>query len=261
MRGSRASHDEGPVLFARYAYPPNALELCGPADPDGLREAMVEGSDVDHLAHLATQFDGAWPYLELIAGANGIDDPLDRRVVRAYWLGNELLHHVPLSALVRSLEDRFSRRTGRDVDAVLAAAVTGALAQHSFHVFAVYHWLGLLRAGVEGPPLDVLDRCRIRWGRVESLEGDIALVTSRPLTFVGSRLTLAEERIEEAHHHVGAAAGVPTLRPGDIVSMHWDWICERLSPPSLAWLRSCTQHNLDAVNALARPGPAKLLSA
>ena len=256
MRGSRAG--EGPVLFARYAYPPNALELCGPADPDGLREAMVEGADVDHLAHLATQFEGAWPYLELIAGANGIDDPLDRRVVRAYWLGNELLGHVPMVTLARSLQDRFARRRGRDVDAVLAAALAGALAQHSFHVFAVYPWLGLLRAGVEGPPLEVLDRCRIRWGRVESLEGDVALVTSRPLVFVGSRLTWASERLEEVHHHLDA--GAPTLRPGDVVSMHWDWICERLSPRSLGWLHSCTQHNLDAVNALARPGPAKLLS-
>ena len=39
-------------------------------------------------------FEGAYPYLELIASENGIADPLDARVVEAYWLGNDLLEHV-----------------------------------------------------------------------------------------------------------------------------------------------------------------------
>ena len=250
---------DGPVLFARYAYPPNALGLCGPGDPEGLRQSMAEGTDPDHLAHLATQFDGAWPYLELIAGANGIDDPLDRRVVRAYWLGNDLLGRVPMGALATSLEDRFARRAGRGFESVVAAALSGAVAQHSFHVFAVYPWLGLLRAGVQGPPLQVLDQCRIRWGRVEALDDGVALVTSSPLEFVGSRLTLATERLEKVHYQADAAGFARALRPGDVVSMHWDWICERLSCEELASVRACTRRNLAAVNDLARPGPAMLL--
>ena len=38
------------------------------------------------------------PYLRLIAAANGIADPLDRRVVEAYWLGNGLLERTDLPA-------------------------------------------------------------------------------------------------------------------------------------------------------------------
>src|ERR1035437_6641781 len=80
----------GPELFARYAYPPNELGYCGPAEPSALLEAAAEGGQESLTAHLARQFEGAWPYLELIAGCNAVVDPLDRRVVEAYWIGNDL---------------------------------------------------------------------------------------------------------------------------------------------------------------------------
>ena len=73
----------GPVLFARYAYPPNELGYCGPSDPSALLEGATQGERVEFLAHLAQQFEGAWPYLELIAGCSGVADPLDREVVEA----------------------------------------------------------------------------------------------------------------------------------------------------------------------------------
>ncbi len=103
----------GPLLFARYAYPPNALGLCGADTPRTLLEygdaRRVDGG----LAELARTFDGAWPYLTLIAGANGIADPLDPRVVEAYWVGNELLERVRPAELARHVDDRFRGRLGR----------------------------------------------------------------------------------------------------------------------------------------------------
>ena len=112
------------------------------------------------LAELARTFEGAWPYLELIAGANGIADPLDPRVVEAYWVGNELLDRVSPGALARHVDDRFRGRIGRSWSTSLDAVAAGAVPHHSFHVFAVYPWLGLLRTGVVDEPLRVLDRCR-----------------------------------------------------------------------------------------------------
>lgn len=246
----------GAVLFARYAYPPNALDLCGPDDASGLWDATVEGTDLAYLSHLATQFEGAWPYLELIARANGIDDPLDARVVQAYWIGNELTRRVPTAVLASSLEQRFARRAGRRFEPLVDAALGGGVAQHSFHVFAVYPWLGLLRSGTTGPSLEVLDRCRIRWGRVESVDGDQALVTSRPLEFVGSKLRLAGPRVEVVQCRRHDAGLVAELHVGDTVSLHWDWVCDVLSPRSQSWLAHSTRRNLDAVNSLASPGPA-----
>ena len=64
--------DPGPLLFARYAYPPNALGYCGPQDHRALLEYAAAGVVDRGLRELAQGFDGAWPYLRLIAEAAGI---------------------------------------------------------------------------------------------------------------------------------------------------------------------------------------------
>jgi Family of unknown function (DUF6390) len=251
----------GPLLFARYAFPPNRLGYCGPGDPDVLFEAAADGHDLSELSHLASQFDGAWPYLELIASCNGIDDPLDERVVEAYWVGNALLRGIPASVIIRSLTDRFAKRAGMRLDAIAAAVLLGGVAQHSFHVFAVYPWLGLLRAGMEAPPLIVLDRCRIRSGVVEAVAGDTATVRSRHLTFDGSQLSLGAEELETARVGADGLTLAPVVVPGDTVSLHWDWVCDRLDPTAVSWLTRSTVANLAAVNALPQPGPATVSGA
>jgi hypothetical protein len=251
----------GPVLFARYAYPPNELGYCGPSDSGALIESATGEGGAGVLAQLATQFDGAWPYLELIAGCNGIADPLDRRVVEAYWVGNELARRVPAMSLAASLDDRFARRTARHFEPLVSAAFTGGVIQHSFHVFAVYPWLGLLRAGKEGAPLEILDRCRIRWGLVVEVSGDFLTVTSRSLQFEGSRLGLWPERLEVVRRARDGVGFVEDVAPGDVVSLHWDWVCDRLSDISLRWLMDCTRMNLHAVNCLGQPGPAVVCGA
>ena len=83
-----------PLLFARYALPPNERGLCGPADNAALGGYALAGQAGPDLTWLASQFAGAWPYLQLIAAANGLADPLDTRVVEAYWVGNSLLDNV-----------------------------------------------------------------------------------------------------------------------------------------------------------------------
>jgi hypothetical protein len=245
----------GPILFARYAYPPNALGYCGPADHEALLGAASNG-DLRGLSHLAARFEGAWPYLELIAGCNGIADPLDERVVEAYWVGNALLDRVPAQALIASLESRFARQVAPDFPSMAAAVPLGGVAHHSFHVFAVYPWLGLLRSGTQGPALTVLDRCRIRWGRVEAVDGDNLIVANRTLEFRDDRLVLGKVCLEKARRGTSGIEILDDLAVGEVVSLHWDWACERLSTARLGRLRRATARNLAAVNALSRPGPA-----
>lgn len=249
---------DGPVLFARYAYPPNALGYCGGDDPSLLLGLATDDQPHDaDLRHLATRFEGAWPYLELIAACNGIGDPLDRRVVEAYWVGNRLLGRVPAEALWRCLDNRFARRAGRLFEPMAAAVPLGGVPHHSFHVFGVYPWLGLLRSGREDPALTVLDRCRIRWGTVVSVEDDHVLVRNRLLTFRGSRLLVGDdEEIEVARHSADGVGFVDELAPGDAVSLHWDWVCDRLDRRALRNLQLWTALNLRVVNATPTPGPA-----
>jgi hypothetical protein len=167
----------GPLLFSRYAYPPNQLGYCGPADHQALLEYGAVGLVDRGLVQLAQGFAGAWPYLELIAHATGIGDPLDRRVVEAYWVGNALLDRVDMLTFGNSLMDRFRRRSGSAWGHLAEAIPAGAVPHHSFHVFGVYPWVGLLGEGRKvDHPLRVLDRCRIRWGRVVAAEGNEVVV-------------------------------------------------------------------------------------
>lgn len=250
----------GAVRFARYAYPPNELGYCGPDAARQLLEQVTAGVDDVDLHRLVRGFEGAWPYLELIAGANGIADPLDSRVVEAYWVGNQLLAHVGPKLMGDSLEDRFKGRAGGAWPRLAETVPVGALPHHSFHVFGVYPWVGLLREGRTVEPLRVLDRCRIRWGQVVSVGIGEAVVRSRPLAWDGRRLSLGAPREEHALLSVDGLGLAGRVGTGDWCALHWDWVCERLEAVQVASLRHHTLRQLAAVNATAHPAPAAVLA-
>jgi Family of unknown function (DUF6390) len=239
---------DGPLLFARYAYPPNQLGYCGGDDHRALLEQTSAGVVDGGLRQSLRSFEGAWPYLELIAAANGLDDPLDARVVEAYWLGSPLLDRVGFALLGGSLDERFRHRAGRSWPRLAEAIPNGALPHHSFHVLGVYPFVGLLRNGVVTEPLHVLDRCRIRWGQVVAVTGDHAVVRSRPLEWDGHHLVLGAVREEVAVTGEGSMHLTRALAAGDWCSLHWDWVCDRLEPAQVRALQHYTETQLAAVN-------------
>jgi Family of unknown function (DUF6390) len=256
-----SGRDDGLVLFARYAYPPNALGYCGPADHRTLLDYGSEQVVDRGLGELARAFTGPWPYLTLMAGAAGIDDPFDRRVVEAYWVGNDLLDAVDMHDFGVTLVERFRPRAGRSFDHLAEQIPAGAVAHHSFHVFGVYPWVGLLHSGRAAHPLHQLDRCRIRWGRVTSIAGDRVVVRYRPLAWDGSRLSLGSPELETVTRAVQGVGFVPGLQIGDDVALHWDWVCDRLTPRQLTNLRRYTARQLDITNRrVAHSGPGMVLS-
>ncbi|MCW4353091.1 DUF6390 family protein [Hoyosella sp. YIM 151337] len=235
----------GSALFARYAYPPNELGYCGPPDAGAAAAAHAASVPDVGASAWARGFDGAWPYLEAIASAIGAADPLRSDVVDAYWVGGSLLRAVDSEGLLRALRRAFAHQAG-----TLLGDVDEALAHHSFHVCAAYPWARLLEKGPVA--LSVLQNCRIRWGTVVAVDSSSATVVSRPLEFRGV-LTLgppAEERVRwRTEHHQLA---VPP-RSGDVFSIHWDWMCERLSTAQVESLHACTEQTLRIVNrVLAR---------
>lgn len=243
-----APRADGPLLFARYAYPPNELGYCGGDDHRALLEQTSAGVVDGDLRQRLREFEGAWPYLELIAAANHLDDPLDARVVEAYWLGSGLLDKVGPALLAGSLDERFRRRAGRSWSALAGAIPNGALPHHSFHVLGVYPFVGLIRSGTVAEPLHVLDRCRIRWGKVVAVIGDRAVVRSQPLEWDGHRLVLGAVRDEEAVTGEGTMRLGRALAAGDWCSLHWDWVCDRLEPGQVRALQRYTESQILAVN-------------
>jgi Family of unknown function (DUF6390) len=239
----------GPVLFARYAFPPNSHGFCGPPDSGAFFEHGVAGRDDGGLRAMAQQFAGAWPYLQLIAGATGLTDPLDRRVVEAYWIGSPRLDQVGTYAVGDSMEDRFRRMTGAMFGTLTEGVLAGGVPHHSFAVFCIYPYTGLLTDRRKAPhALTVLDRCRIRWGRVRAVQGDQAVVESSPLVWDGRSLQLGPPMTETAVRSVDGIGMVGALAPGDWVSLHWEWICDRLTEEQVGRLRRYTERHLAIVN-------------
>lgn len=251
---------DGAVLFACFAYPPNALGYCGPGDTQALLEQGSLGVNPRALRELAGGFEGAWPYLQLIAGAAGLDDPLDQRVVEAYWIGNPLLAKVTPGLLAASLDDRFRRMLGPGWNRLVEGVGAGAVPHHNFHVFSVYPWVGLLRNGHRDEPLRILDRCRIRWGTVLEVDGDTLVVSSRPLVWRDQRLELGVARPEPVTWRLGGHRFLTAPLPGDHIAMHWDWACARLDARRLHELRRHTLTQLDVANGVPHPPPAAVLA-
>jgi len=247
--GAASTEVAGPILFARYAFGPNRLGYCGPDDASELFDQATRGGDLGALRRQAEQFEGAYPYLQLIATANGLGDPLDARVVEAYWLGNELLEAVTPTLLGRSLDDRFRRRLSADGWRWLADKPNvGALPMHAFHVLDVFPRLGLLRSGATDNALAIMDSCRVRWGRVLEQDGDYLVVSAVPLALEGGKLALGEPRPERIRAWQDGASFVDRVAPGDVVSIHWDWACDRLDQPRLAALRAWTGREMGIAN-------------
>jgi hypothetical protein len=246
--GTLGTGQPGALLFARFAFPPNALGLCGPDSGLALPEHVRARREDEELRRLAQGFEGAWPYLELIAAENDVPDPLDARVVEAYWLGNDYLGHVAARAHHRDLETRFRDRAGaRDWRWLEAKADSAARVHHSFHVLEVLPRIGLIRGGLPADMLGVLERCLIRPGRVERLDDAHLEVSVPPLEMVDGRLRLGEPRVERLAFGSGEAYG-DDLAPGDLVALHWARVCGRLSPLQAARLRGVTDRNIAVAN-------------
>lgn len=240
----------GVIRFSRFAYPPHVRGFCGP-DDEATITALAAGERVDADPAVFSAFEGAFPYLQLIAETTGIGDPLDPQVVDAYWLGMPPADLVDLLDLGHHVRDRFRPRMGLRWPAFADVLEEVPRPTHGFHVLCVYPWLGSLREGSVQPSLMVLDRCRIRPAEVVAVNGATAEVRSRPLVWDGRALSLGEPRPET----VELLPGLLDVAAGDVVAAHWDWACDVLTPRSHRALSRDTERSIRLANAVAvEPG-------
>ncbi len=225
----------GAELFARYAFPPNELGYCGPAD-----------TGQDQLASHAGEFDGAYPYLRTIAEAVGAADPLDEDVVHAYWVGGEPLNRVDSRVLLTTVRAAFA---GQVTGVLAEVGPADVLAHHSFHVFAVYPWVRFLDRD-PATPVRVMQACRIRSGIVRAVDDDWAVVSSCPLIYVDRQLLLGDPVDERLRWHREGTSLAPRPVVGQTVSAHWDWVCGCLDDAEVAALTKATDTTLGMVNAV-----------
>lgn len=247
---------DGLLLFGKYAFAPNVLQYCGPENSKTFLEILKEYSKektgkknklAEEFKHLSLQFDGAVPYLKLIAGANGIKDFFDSKVVEAYWLGNNLLRNVSINNLYRHVEERFSKRMGvKDWHLIKNTVIINkAKPFHNFHVFSIYSHIGLMRSGTHGNILKTMDNCRINWGKVKEISNGNAIIEYSPLEFDNfGDLKLGEKTVKKFYFLDNS------IKKGDEVSLHWDFICDKLTLQQKRNLAYWTNYHLKLFNEL-----------
>lgn len=239
----------GALRFGHYAFPPNRLGYCGPADHQSLLEYVASESCDEGLLQLERRFDGAYPYLNLIALANGIADPFDERVVEAYWIGNAFLEKVTAAPFYESMQQRFSvGMKGTDFQWLSTKLEMGARPQHNFHVFEIYTRIGLMRDTRAAVALEAMDACRVSWGRVAAIEGSEVLVERPQLVLQNGEMSLSEPRAARVTRQRDGHGFVDAVRVGQHVSIHWDWACEILSRDALGRLQRATAASLRLAN-------------
>ena len=106
-----------------------------------------------------------------------------------------------------------------------------------------------LRVGrLDGNVLATLDNCRVSWGRVASVDGTTVGVDRPPLVLRGGKLGLgAAQRVYVTRLFDGRGF-VTELAPGDLVSLHWGWVCERLVERQGRDLERYTRHHIRLAN-------------
>lgn len=235
---------DGRLLFAHYAFMPNKLGYCGGADSQALLDYCVNNEADAGIEQLIRQFQAAYPYLCFISQSNGISNPFDRRVVEAYWIGNSLLENVGMSQYYDFLRDKMGPRMSKKaLEQVIGKLPSGAHPHHSFHVLDVSMKTGALKESIEE-----LDSCRISWGEVKSVEGSEIVVSYRPLALLNSKLALGESTERRAFYKVQDQSYLDQPEPGDLVSMHWNWVCDRLTEAQASRLKRQTEHHIAIAN-------------
>jgi hypothetical protein len=222
---------------------PNRLTYCGGDDNRALWDYCQAHQTDAGLLQILRQFKGAIPYMRLIARCNGLADPFDRRVVEAYWLGNDLLQGVEARMLYDFLRARFSKEMStKAMNLVLNKAPAGARPHHSFHVLEVCPRNGWPQA------LEFMDNCRISWGQVVAVNGATVTAVVQPLKVEGNDLVLDQPAPREITRQFDGQGFVDDVAVGDWISIHWGWACQVLTPVQVANLEKWSRYHLKLAN-------------
>lgn len=238
----------GLSLCARFGYPPNSLSLCGPEQQHNLSWYAENLKPDQGTTEILQQFSTLYPYLQLIAGANNIQDPFDPRVVEAYWIGNSLLNTISVRSLEIHLTDTLLLKRKLNIKRltpILSKLDHHPLPHHSFHVLNIYHRTGHVE---EDHTIQSMDACIIQWGTVVKKLSTSLVVKTSPLTSKDTVLEFGKSMLREIFP-VGENDKIFTsIKLNDIVSYHWGYLCQKLNKRQLMNLQYYTKLSIDLAN-------------
>lgn len=164
MIGNVMNH-QGLLYCARYSVAPNFFGYCGPDKNTSLIDHLIEEKADSEVLNIFSDFDTLTAYLKLISYENKIEDPFDKKVVEAYWIGNKLLENISNLDYYYLLKEKLNLEKKLDINSFVKMKrkimSLPFLPHHSFHVFNIFR-----RTGNDPSfhTLKTMDECRIGWG-------------------------------------------------------------------------------------------------
>jgi len=233
---------DGLKLASIYGLKPHELGFCGPqvaAKQQILRGFILGRISENEALSVLQKFEGAYPYYQLIAQSNGIADPFDEKVIRAYWVGNELLDKVAIQDLRRTVIEKFSYPglLPKEIALEKAQAIPEkAKPHHSLHVYII----GSVTGKVDLNDLSVKDLCRVSWGKVLEIVDDKLIVEYQPI--VGNQnLQLGETKKKNV---LWDKEILPVVKINDQISFHWNLAIQVLTAEDIQNLQKYTFQNI-----------------
>ncbi len=252
----------GVVLAAKYALPPNLLCYCGKPGFIGAMEAYVHGSSrLDSHPSAASssysiltrvevelkKFRAHYAYLRLIAKENDLE-PFDLQVVRAFWIGNELLDSIPDESMRHFIvKDLFPPKQRKRAKLLADAMPKGMVPHHSFNPLYINFVSETLDKGTKN-----LDACCVMPAKIVSSGTERVSVIRNSITDCGStcpcRFAIQKKRttidLERSGFHFIKSAELET---GDLVSVHWGMGIEKISSADANAILKYTKKNISRI--------------
>jgi len=255
----------GIELFVKYAFPPNNLGYCGPEKNNlffelfmDIKEKREKGAEVkeelsEELREMSKQFEAAVFYLKIIAEASGIKDFFDLRVVEAYWLGNELLNKVDFKILYKNLKKINPNAFLYDNRQIVSGAkeiIIKVKPHHTFHVLNIYMEKEFTKEN-RRIILEAIDNCIIRQGTVTGVYTDkkikdfCAVIHAKHLFL---ELDEYDNLILEKEKTGKFFTIDKNIKVGDVVSLHYDYVCDKLTYSQKYNLEMWTKRHIEIFN-------------
>lgn len=241
-------NDSGLLLCSKYAFMPNKLKYCGPSNERTLFDYTAKKKIDQGLIELLSDFECLYPYLKGIARANKIKDSFNERVVEAYWLGNSLLNNVLINDLFLNLKEEHhlaKRLPKKYFKRIVSKIPVGAKPHHSFQVLNVFIETGKRDFS---EVVETMGNCLILPGRVKKIKGEFAWVELRGLFCQNHQLFFNQPQIKKARFKFFGQAFIDNLKSGDLVSIHWGFVCDKLTVNQAERLKAWNQYHLNLAN-------------
>jgi hypothetical protein len=255
-------------IAALYGIYPHKLGFCGPTKKSTYSQIydFLLGKKVfqKEIRKILEDFKGAFFYYKLIAESNKIKDPFDEKVVKAYWIGNNLLEKVKTGDLRKMIARDFSKPglLSKKIAFKKAKEIPkGSKPHHSFHVLVIGSVAKKVK--LEGKKLDL---CRIGWGRIirklkNNPTGSLSfrsiqenskfkiVVKYQPLVTQNKNFRLGKPVKKEIFWDKNL---VPKIKIGDWVSFHWDHLIQKLKKGEVENLKKYTSFTLKLLESILK---------